>query len=84
MDAKFVSVLRPFLKYVGDEEIAERSQLRDLGLDSMSAIELLFALEDIYGVSVPDDMLTDKTFETGGSLWSMVEDLRTASGGERP
>ncbi|MFD8968195.1 phosphopantetheine-binding protein [Streptomyces sp. NPDC059568] len=84
MDAEFVAMLRPFLKYAGDKEIAEPSRLRELGLDSMRAIELLFALEDTYGVSVPDEMLTDDTFETGGSLWSMVENLRTATGGGHP
>jgi len=47
-----------------------------LGLDSMRAIELLFALEDAYQVSVPDELLTDATFETAGSLWTAVASLQ--------
>ena len=77
MDAEFVAVLRPYLKYAGGQEIAADSRLRDLGLDSMRAIELLFAIEDTFGVSIPDEQLTDETFETGRSLWSVVEGLRT-------
>ncbi|CAM3727629.1 phosphopantetheine-binding protein [Kibdelosporangium persicum] len=77
MDTEFVAVLRPYLKYAGDREITADARLRDLGLDSMRAIELLFAIEDTFGVSIPDERLTDETFETGRSLWSVVEELRT-------
>jgi acyl carrier protein len=81
MNADFVNLLRAFLKYAGDQEIAGDSRLRDLGLDSMKEIELLFAIEDAYGVVLPDDKLTDATFETGGGLWSAIEELRAVAGG---
>jgi acyl carrier protein len=76
VDAQFVTLLRPFLKYAGDQEITPDSRLRDLGLDSMRAIELLFALEDAYDVVVPDEKLVEDTFETCDSLWTMIEELR--------
>ena len=76
MDAQFVTLLRPFLKYAGDQEITPDSRLRDLGLDSMRAIELLFAFEDAYDVVVPDEKLVEDTFETAESLWTMIEELR--------
>lgn len=78
MDPGFATLLRPFLKYAGDQEIAAGSRLRDLGLDSMQAIELLFAIEDGYGVTLPDDKLVDATFETAGRLWAEVTQLRPA------
>jgi len=76
VDAQFVTLLRPFLKYAGDQEITPDSRLRDLGLDSMRAIELLFAFEDAYDVVVPDEKLVEDTFETAESLWTMIEELR--------
>ena len=79
MDPGFATVLRPFLKYAGDQEITAESRLRDLGLDSMQAIELLFAIEDGYGVTLPDDKLVDATFETAGGLWTEVNELLEAS-----
>jgi acyl carrier protein len=79
MDAEFVAMLRPFLKYAGDAEITPESRLRDLGLDSMQEIQLLFAIEDTYGVTVPDDKLVDSSFETCGALWSMIQDLNAAA-----
>jgi acyl carrier protein len=78
VDEQFVTLLRPFLKYAGDQEITPDSRLRDLGLDSMRAIELLFALEDAYDVVVPDEKLVEDTFETVDSLWTMIQELREA------
>jgi acyl carrier protein len=76
VNPEFVALLRPYLKYAGDRDISGESRLRDLGLDSRLAIELLFAVEDAYGVVIPDERLTDATFETCRSLWSVVEELR--------
>jgi len=77
MNADFVTMLRPFLKYAGAEDITPETRLRDVGLDSMQEIELLFAIEDTYGVVLPDDQLNDTTFETGASLWAAIDELRT-------
>lgn len=79
MNTKFVAVLRPYLKYAGDAEITAEANLRDLGLDSLRAIELLFAVEDTFGVVIPDERLTDATFRTPGSLWSVIEELSALS-----
>ena len=76
MDAAFPDLLKPFLKYAGTQPITAEASLNELGLDSMRAIELLFTIEDIYGVSMPDELLTDSTFATAGSLWNTIESLR--------
>lgn len=75
LDPDFVSLLRPFLRFAGEEPITADSRLRELGLDSMRAIELLFALEDGFGVSLPDEALSEATFATAGSLWGVVAEL---------
>lgn len=78
MDAQFTSMLRQVLKYAGEEELTAESRLRDFGLDSLEAIKLLFAIEDGYDVTLPDDKLIDATFETAGGLWAEVSRLRAA------
>ncbi|MFC8008535.1 phosphopantetheine-binding protein [Streptomyces olivaceus] len=75
MDTAFTDILRPFLKFAGDSELTAQSRLRELGLDSMQAIQLLFAIEDNCDVSLPDELLSDATFETAGSLWEAVTQL---------
>jgi acyl carrier protein len=74
VDEQFVNLLRPFLAFAQGQQIGEDAKLRDLGLDSMQSIQLLFAIEDEYGVTLPDELLNDATFETAGSLWRAVAD----------
>jgi acyl carrier protein len=80
VNAEFTALLRPYLKYAGNQEISGDASLRDLGLDSMRAIEVLFAVEDAFGIMIPDEKLTDATFETPIALWSVIEELRALSG----
>jgi acyl carrier protein len=77
MDAEFVALVSRHLKYADAATVTGESRLRDQGLDSMRAIDLLFAVEDRYGVTIPDERLTDATFETANNLWAVVEELRT-------
>ncbi|MEU2618171.1 phosphopantetheine-binding protein [Streptomyces sp. NPDC007157] len=74
MDPRLTELLRPFLKNAGPDElvITSDTDLRRLGVDSMQAIELLFAIEDSFGISLPDDELNDATFATAGSLWRAI------------
>ncbi|MFF8012935.1 phosphopantetheine-binding protein [Streptomyces sp. NPDC007929] len=74
MDARFTELLRPFLKHAGPEEITITgdTDLRRLGVDSMQAIELLFRLEDTFGIELPDEDMNDTTFATAGNLWRVV------------
>nr|WP_239116079.1 phosphopantetheine-binding protein [Streptomyces sp. SID8499] len=65
-------MLTPFLPNLGDRSLTEDSRLHDLGMNSMKAIDLLFAIEDGLGVSLPDEDLNDTTFATAGSLWAAV------------
>jgi len=72
MDPRFITVLKPFLRFLGDAPLEAGSSLRKLGLDSMKAIDLLFAIEDEFNVMLPDEMMNDATFETAGTLWHAV------------
>ncbi|MEU3255131.1 acyl carrier protein [Streptomyces sp. NPDC006997] len=80
MDPRFLELLAPFLKFLGDREITPEASLRALGLDSMQAIELLFEIEDTYGVTLPDDDMNDATFATAASLWAVVGRALDAQG----
>ncbi|CAL9655927.1 acyl carrier protein [Streptomyces sp. Tu 3180] len=76
MDTRFVETLTPFLPFLHGETITEDTPLRTYGLDSMQAIELMFALEDGLGVSLPDEALVEETFATAGNLWRAVQAAR--------
>jgi acyl carrier protein len=72
MEQRFVDVLTPYLRFHHGEPIRPDSDLRTLGLDSMQAIEVLFAIEDTFGIALPDDAMNDTTFATAGNLWNEV------------
>jgi acyl carrier protein len=77
-DNQFEELLRSFLPYLSaSEPLTEDTALRDLGLDSMAAVELLSSVEDLYGARLDDDALTLATFETPGTLWNAVATIRT-------
>jgi acyl carrier protein len=72
MDERFQTLLRPYLPLLGDEPVTAGAQLRELGLDSMQSVDLLFAVEDEYAVALPDEALNEATFSTAGSLWQAI------------
>ncbi|MEV5599406.1 phosphopantetheine-binding protein [Streptomyces sp. NPDC052496] len=78
MDSSFTDLLRRHLRFLpADQPLETTAPLRDLGLTSMQAIEVMFDIEDLYGVSLDDDQLNDTTFSTAGHLWQAVDDARS-------
>lgn len=84
MNQTFIDLLVPFLPSLNGRPLTEDSRLHDLGLNSMKAIDLLFAIEDDLSVSLPDDDLNDSTFATAGSLWNAVQRADAAQKDRRP
>lgn len=77
LDAEvFLRILNRHLKKVGDGiSLTMESNLYELGLDSMTAVNLLVELEEIYGVTFPDALLNESTFETPLALKSAIVTL---------
>jgi acyl carrier protein len=80
VNKQFIDVIAPRLTFLGGRSIEPGSRLADLGLDSMHAIDLLFDLEDSFGVTLGDDELNATTFATAGSLWDAVVRAAEADG----
>ena len=73
---KFDSIVRKHLMLVrADEQLPWRSQLLELGLDSMRAIDLLIDLEQSFEVTFPDSMLDGETFYSAATLERAVRTL---------
>ncbi|WP_284746313.1 acyl carrier protein [Amycolatopsis sp. RTGN1] len=72
MDPRMAELLTPFLKFLNGRELGPDDSLRERGLDSMQSINVLFEIEDVFGVSLPDEDITDATFATPATLWTAV------------
>ncbi|HWF79552.1 MAG TPA: acyl carrier protein [Streptosporangiaceae bacterium] len=69
IDPAFEAILRRRLSYLPQDEVLRPDDsLKDLGLDSMQAVELIFDIEDELGVVLPDELMTAQTFATAASL----------------
>ena len=81
VDPAFESVLRRHLKYLdATTPLDPDVPLKDLGLDSMQSVELVFDIEDELAVVLPDEAMTAETFATATSLWRAVATAREQAG----
>ncbi len=60
------------------EAISPEATLTELGLDSLTIVELLFDVEDEFGIEVPEDRVT---FQTLAEAAALVDELVQAKGG---
>jgi acyl carrier protein len=61
MNPRFTDLLAASLPLLGDQSLTEETRLREAGMDSMQAVELLFGIEEEFGVSLPDEALDEKS-----------------------
>ncbi len=74
------AVLRKYLRLLdADQPIPADTDLGSLGLDSMGAINLLMDLEQALHVTIPDELLTEETFQTARSLEKAIRSLESLS-----
>jgi acyl carrier protein len=66
------------LPYAASEEFSPDDDLAALGLDSIGMMHLLVDLEEAFGLELPDEVITEETLATVGSLWQMVSGLIAA------
>ncbi len=62
---------------VDPEAISPEATLTELGLDSLTIVELLFDVEDEFEIEVPEERATFKTIAEAAAL---VEELVQAKG----
>ena len=66
-------------KYDVDRKaISPEATLTELGLDSLTIVELLFDVEDEFGIEVPEERAT---FQTLAEAAALVDELVQAKGG---
>ena len=77
----FERAVRGHLHYLPrDVALEPDAPLRDLGLDSLGAVDLLADLEAGFGVRFTDEALDLDTFSTAGTLWTTLSSLPRVEG----
>lgn len=75
----FEAVVRGHLPHLGSEPLLASTHLANAGLDSLATISLLIDLEGLFAIAIPDEHLDAESFETAGSLWTVVADALTTT-----
>ena len=70
--AKLVQLVRQE-KDIPDEQLTPDTVLADAGIDSLDALTILFAVEEEFKISIPDDKA--KSIKTFGDMIGVVEEL---------
>ncbi len=72
-----LTLLRRHLRFLeASDEFTLDTELRDLGLNSMGAIDLLLDLESSFGITFPDELLAPETFRTAASIRDAIIKVR--------
>lgn len=79
--ATLIDVVKPFLD-LSVTEVNPNVELKELGLDSLSAVGFLIAIERHWNVRFPSEMINRETFRSLGSVEQAVNVLVERSCGE--
>jgi len=71
---EIVKVIADYKDLEPSDVTAERS-FEDLGIDSLDAIDILYEVEDKFGIDVPQDALDLETMRTVGDILNVVEQV---------
>lgn len=72
-ESRLTALLRPHLRLLtAGAELPMDADLGKLGLDSQQAIDLLMALEQEFGVTIPDEKITAESFATPAGLLALL------------
>lgn len=63
-----------------DKDILEYTDLMDdLGMDSITFISIVVEIEDVFEITVPDDLLLMENFRNVDSIIQIVEDAKNTT-----
>ena len=69
---KLIEIVRQE-KDLPDDKLSPEVPLADAGIDSLDALTILFAIEEQFHISIPDDKA--RAIKTFGDMVTVVEDL---------
>lgn len=69
---KIKKIIIEQLQVPEDEVTMDTNLMKDLSADSLDAVEIIMAIEDVYGFEIPDE--DAEKFQTVGDLVRYVEE----------
>jgi len=76
---KYRRILAASLPDASIDDVEPESRLADLGMESVTLVQLVVQIEEAFDLNLTDDVLTEDTFESVESLWLVIEELMDGS-----
>lgn len=73
IERKLIDIVRQEKSGIPDEKLTLATPLADAGIDSLDALTILFAIEEEFRISIPDDQA--RAMKTFGDMVDTVEGL---------
>ncbi|MDO4542476.1 MAG: acyl carrier protein [Bacillota bacterium] len=70
---RIIEIFRETMDYPEEKEISLNATFKDMGIDSMDMVEVVFALETEFEIEIPDEDL--KNFTTVAGAVDFIEGL---------
>ncbi|MEG0874437.1 MAG: acyl carrier protein [Clostridiales bacterium] len=70
---KIIEIFRDRADFPADKELSLDKDFKELGIDSMDLVEVIFAIEEEFSIEIPDTDLAN--FKTVSSAVDFVEKL---------
>ncbi len=73
IEQQLITIVRQEKPDLPDEKLTAETALADAGIDSLDALTILFAIEEHFKISIPDDKA--RAMKTFGDMITVVEQL---------
>jgi acyl carrier protein len=73
IERKLIEIVRSE-KQIPEDKLTPQTALADAGVDSLDALTILFAIEEQFGISIPDDKA--RSMKTFGDMIDAVAELK--------
>ena len=73
IEEKLIEIVRQEKNSIAREQIRPDALLADAGIDSLDALTILFAIEENFRISIPDDRA--RAMKTFGDMVDTIADL---------
>jgi acyl carrier protein len=74
-DPRLLACVRAVVAPALREKVTADSRLGALGVDSIGSMQLLMSVEDMFGVTFPDETLDEEVTESVAALWAALRPL---------
>ena len=78
IEQKLIAIVRQEKPDLPDDKLTPETSLADAGIDSLDALTILFAIEEQFHITVPDERA--RAMRTFGDMISAVEALAPDAG----